>query len=56
MKVKIFYGRPSEVEKQVNVFLGGVPVTDIHKVETVAFPKNQNEFDDLLAVLIWTRE
>jgi len=44
-----------ELDKKVNDFLRGLPVADIVKTETVAFPSRGQDVSDAVLVLVWLR-
>jgi len=44
-----------ELDKKVNDFLRGLPVVDIVKTETVAFPSWGQDVSDAVLVLVWLR-
>ena len=55
MRVKIFYGPPISIERDVRKFLKNVQLLDIYQIDTVGLPSGLEGQEDQIAVLIWLK-
>lgn len=55
MRVKIFYGPPIKLERDLKKFLKDVQLLDIFQIDTVGLPSGVEGVPDHIAVLIWLK-